>query len=306
MNLLVCLEDDPVQNIPVWAGLTDAARALPGLRVVLAGSAPAVDLIRRHPAVNEVLILPAVLDARPYSFAAWRAARRVRGGMLTSREIPSLLIDPFGRADGRRLARVLDVRSIGVAASARRDRDYSSVYPLPDALHPVQALRVLFAAALGYSLHDLAPDFGLPLAAPLNDEHHADGLVVDLLVDWQGMHWIESEQAALRVYLADSGLRVAYLPIDADAASARSESLSLLDSARYLLTGISPLAWYAAAIGKPGLCLCAAGTAKTTGVISTRFARQKMLNIDDPALTRPQVVAESIIQVLSRRGTALV
>ncbi|WP_407276679.1 hypothetical protein [Halothiobacillus sp. DCM-1] len=307
MILLVCLDETPVKNIPLWAALTDAMRAIPGLQVILAGSALAIGLMRRHPSVSGVLPLSSALDGRPYSWLAWRAARHARTALARSPAQPSLLIDPFGRRSHRRLARALAVRSAGMAVSTRADRDYSSVYPLPPALHAVQSVRVLFAAALGYSLHDLAPDFGLPLCGEWPaDRAVADGVEVDLLVDWQAIPWTSEEQNVLKGHLAASGLRVVYLPVESQADDRLLENLPLLDSTRYLLSGNGSLAWFAAAIGKPGLCVCAAGTAKSKGLISTRFARQKMLNIDDPALTRPQVVAESIIQVLSRRNTALV
>ena len=293
--------------LSIWAALTDAVRAVPGLRVVLAGDASAVAFMRQHPAVNQSLLLPSALSGAAFSpWAGW-AARQLRSQVRQWAEPPNLVIDPFGAIRHRRLVRALRVRSVGVAHSARLNRDYDSAYPIPTGLHPVQAVRVLFAAALGYSLHDVAPDFGLPVADRL-DAQHADGLVVDVLVDWQALPWSEQERGVFRAHLADSGLRVAYLsdttPESQDSAQ-WTENIPLLDSARYILSGNSPLAWFAAVIGKPGLCICAVGTAKTAGVISTRFASQKMLNIEDPALARPQVVAASIIQVLSRRGTAL-
>lgn len=302
MNLLVCLDEDPLRNMPVWAALTDAVRAVPGIRFVLVGSAPALELMRRHPAVSDCLLRPAALAGRAFSWFAWRAGRRISAAIQGWAVPPTLLIDPFGNPSNRRLAQSVAVRSIGVATSTGADRNYTSVFPLPEALHAVQSVRVLFAAALGYSLHDLAPDFGLPLAESWVDDFDADGLRVDLLVDWQGMAWSEAEQTQLREHLAASQLRVAYLSIEPSAENRLADDIPLLESAHYLLSGNSPLAWFAAAIGKPGLCVCAEGSAKTTGVISTRFARQKMLNIDDPALTRPQVVAESIIQALSRQG----
>ncbi len=312
MILLVCLDENPLQNMPIWAALTDAARAVPGLRVVLAGSASAVELMRQHPAVSQSLLLPTAFSGPAFSpWAGW-AARQLRAQVRQWPVPPDWVIDPFGAIRHRRLVRALRVRSVGVAHFVRADRDYDSAYPIPAGLHPVQAVRVLFAAALGYSLHDVAPDFGLPVAEVV-DAQHADGLVVDLLVDWQALPWSEEERSVFRAHLADSGLRVAYLPNSAhepdapepDAPERWTEDIPLLDSARYVLSGNSPLAWFAAVIGKPGLCVCAVGTAKTAGVISTRFAQQKMLNIEDPALTRPQVVAASIVQVLSRRGAAL-
>lgn len=308
MNLLVCLAENPTENMPIWAALTDAAQAVTPLHVVLVGSASAVDWMRQHPAVSEGLTLPPAFSGRAFSpWVAW-AARRLRAQIRQWSSPPELLIDPFGQLCQRRVVRALPVRSVGVSRAPAADRDYDSTYPIPPGLHPVQAIRVLFAAAIGYSLHDVAPDFGLPLAASI-DAHHADGLVVDLLVDWQGVPWSDDERASLRAYLSASGLRVAYLPDPlnrTDAAARWLEDVPLLDSARYVLTGNSPLAWFAAATGKPGLCVCAEGTAKTAGVISTRAAKQKMLNIEDPSLIRPQVVAASIVQVLSRQGTALV
>ncbi|MBD3817006.1 MAG: hypothetical protein IE913_11295 [Halothiobacillus sp.] len=71
------------------------------------------------------------------------------------------------------------------------------------------------------------------------------------------------------------------------------------------MTGLSVSAWLAAALGRPGLCLCPADAARSTGVISTRWATRQMINLDHPSFNQPNIVVESIIQVLQRQATAV-
>jgi heptosyltransferase-1 len=40
------------------------------------------------------------------------------------------------------------------------------------------------------------------------------------------------------------------------------------------------------------------------GVISTRWATQQMINLDHPPFNQPNIVVESIIQVLQRQSTS--
>jgi len=285
MRVILPLIDDPERLIPVWPALTDALQAVPGIEFVALGSPAACDLMRRHPAVRDcVRINHADLDKPFWSPARWRARRALRRRFESEPDIT--VIDPFGDKILTGALKCLPGKKSGASGTPV---PHDSAFPLPDELHPVQRHRILFAAVLGYSIHDLSPDYGMDLGEAIVP----DG--VELLMDLGGVSWPEEEIRKTRERLADSGLRIH---------ECDDESLDSLwgrvATARYVLSGPNRTGWLAAAMGRHGLCICPPESAKQTGVISTRRAKQKIINLDNESMSQPTVVVESIILVLTR------
>lgn len=302
MHILVSLATEPTKVIPLWAALTDAHRAIPGLQVTLIGAESITACIRPHPAVSGCITVDAADWARPFWHPqAWRARRQLKSALGTVLTEPNTVwIDPFGTAMTRTMMRKQAGRRVGVSnlQNARLNRDYTSVFPLPPELHPVQAIRVLFAAELGYSLHNLEPDYGIVVLDP----EIADA--VDMIVDARGLPWTEEEFDRLKIRLSETPLNVAYLTYsDQDEAAQLLAYWPKIANARYVLAGLNSTAWLAAATGRPGLCICPPEQATAQGVISTHWASQKIINVDHPPFDQPHIVVESIIQVLQRQQT---
>lgn len=298
MHIFVCLDSDPLRSLPLWAAFTDAQRAIPGLKITLLGDEEMVECMKIHPAVSSIHPLDMVgMGQFAFFPRGWRARQSLRQAVV-QHPGSNGCIDPIGSTETRSIIRTLNgvskMRRVGVAnfTDSKRDYDYTSVFPLPSELNTIQSIRVLFAAALGYSLHDLTPDFGL---VNPDQEHEGD---VDLLVETSALPWSPEQVEHFRERIALTGLRVAY--VNMHSAEQVQLEWSRIASANYILTGLSGGAWLAAALGRPGLCLCPVSTAASSGVISTRWARQKMINLDQQPFNQPEVVAESIIQVLER------
>lgn len=309
MHILVCLDSDPLRSLPVWAAFTDAQAANPGLKITVLGAPDIIRCIKAHPAVTgKVAVDEKVLTRPRWHPAGWAARRKARLACAALLPAPDMLIDPFGTPNTRTMARLVKWRRIGVAdlSESRRDKVYSSVFPLPSELHPLQAIRVLFAAALQYSLHNLAPNYGL-LTVPVDAEQSADNPVTDLIVDVSSLPWDADLFQQFRNRIAETPLRVTYLEEERalNPAQRLLKHWPTILTAHYILTGLNASAWLAAALGRPGLCLCPADGARSMGVISTRWAAQQMINLDHPPFNQPNIVVESIIQVLLRQSTAV-
>lgn len=154
---------------------------------------------------------------------------------------------------------------------------------------------MLFAAHLDYSLHDLNPDYGLQI--------DAEPVVTDLLLDTRGLPFDEDGRALVRRRLAETGVTLDDLAANPPANEA--EYRRRLTQSRYVLSGSNLTGWLAAALGIPGVCVCADHEARHRGVITTRHARQKLINADTPPMNRPEIVVESIIQVITEGEAAI-
>ena len=308
MHILVCLDSDPIRSLPVWAAFTDAQAAIPGLKITVLGAPEIIRCIKAHPAVTgKVAVDVKGLTLPRWHPAGWAARREARSACAALLPAPDVLIDPFGTPDTRAVARLVNMRRIGIAdlSEPKRDKDYSSVFPLPSELHPLQAIRVLFAAALNYSLYDLVPYYGL-LTSPTDGEQAADNPEADLIVDVSSLPWDAELFQQFRDRISETPLRVTYLEEESTLNPAQRllKNWPKILTAHYILTGLNASAWLAAALGRPGLCLCPDDAASSMGVISTRWATQQMINLDHPPFNQPNIVVESIIQVLQRQSTS--
>ena len=308
MHILVCLDSDPIRSLPIWAAFTDAQAAIPGLKITILGTPEIIRCIKAHPAVTgKVVVDEKGLTLPRWHPAGWTARREARLACAALLPTPDVLIDPFGAPSTRAVARLVNMRRVGIAdlSESKSDRDYSSVFPLPSELHPLQAIRVLFAAALNYSLHDLVPNYGL-LTSPANEEQTVENPEADLIVDVSSLPWDADLFQQFRDRISETSLRVIYLEEEKalNPAQRLLKSWPNILTAHYILTGLNASAWLAAALGRPGLCLCPDATASSMGVISTRWATQQMINLDHPPFNQPNIVVESIIQVLQRHSTS--
>ncbi|MGM0516652.1 MAG: hypothetical protein ACQER6_03515 [Pseudomonadota bacterium] len=297
MRIVIVAPDLPDEIVPIFPALTDASRDRPGLAFTVLTGEAAAPWAALHPAVDQVVTFPLETLVEPWWKAEGRRARRDWKRLLREHEAlgsAETVIDPLGGEVAMEAVRRLPGRSVGMVRSTGKPtlkgrQVYDSPYPIPQELHRVQATRMLFAAHLDYSLHDLNPDYGLNI--------EAEPILTDLLFDPRGLPFDEAGNALLRRRLEETGVTLDDLGVHPpeDEADYRRR----LTQSRYVLTGTNLTGWLAASLGIPGVCVCEDGQARHDGVITTRHARQKLINADTPPMNRPEIVVESIIQVIT-------
>ncbi len=164
MRVLLVKTSSMGDLIHTWPALTDAAAAVPGLRLDWVVEQAFAGLAGWHPAVARVI--PVALRRwrhspwRRETRAAWRAFRRALGA-----ERYDAVID----AQGLYKSAVLATRAEGPRhgydfASGREPLaalTYHHRHAVPRSAHAIDRVRRLFAAALGYPLPGSAPEYGI-------------------------------------------------------------------------------------------------------------------------------------------------
>jgi len=280
---------DVIHSLPA---ITDAARAIPGLRLDWVVEEGFADLAGRHPAVDRVL---------PSALRRWRRhpLRARRGGewkafkdAVRERRYDAV-IDAQGLIKSAFVTRLAHGPKFGLdKASAREpwsalalDRPLS----VPRGSHAVSRVRQLFAAALDYAVPKDAPDYGLHRSRPPRPLAGGGAeLVFCHGTTWPTKHYPEAYWRAL-AELADSAGQRVWLPWGNDTERARAErlaqglagvavlprlSLSALTDRMLAWDGFvavdTGLAHLAAAAGLPGVALYGPTDPRLTGVWGPR------------------------------------
>ena len=271
---------DVVHTLPA---LTDAARALPGLRADWAVESGFSAIPARHPAVDRVIpISLRKLRTDPLTRRSWldlwNSHRALRAQSY------DLILDAQGLYKSAIVSSLCRGPTAGLSRMSAREPLASLAYrhciEVPRPLHAVERVRRLFAGALGYSYPFMPPDYGL--------QRHGQGDARRLIflhgTTWQSKHY-PTESWKILIALAEKhGYRVA-LPWGNDAEKARAEILaqagtrsevlpaSTLDGLMEILSlaaGVisvdSGLGHLACALGRPVVGLYGATDSSRTGL----------------------------------------
>lgn len=210
MRLLLVKTSSLGDVIHALAPLTDAARAIPGLRCDWLVEEAYRDIPAWHPAVGRVI---------PCAVRRWRRAplETVRVGEWRQfrdelrREAYDLVLDAQGLLKSAWLARrargPIAGRSFGSAREPLASPCYGYRIPVDLDLSEVEQLRQLFARALGYERPRTPADFGLDpaqFAAPLEPPY----VLFFHAAAWPSKLWPEAHWQALGRALRGRGLRV--------------------------------------------------------------------------------------------------
>src|SRR5581483_11707462 len=157
MRLLIVKTSSLGDIVHTLPAVTDAARALPGLRCDWLAERAFAEIPAWHPAVERVI----QCDLRGWRRNLGRTVfggdwSRFRGELRQTRY--DLVIDAQGLVKSAWLAR----QARGPVAAPLYRRGYA--VPRHDAAHAVERSRRLFAQALGYAWNDSPPDAGLDRA----------------------------------------------------------------------------------------------------------------------------------------------
>ena len=293
MRVLVIKTSSMGDVIHTLPALTDAARAVDGLRVDWVVEEAFADLASRHPAVARAI---------PCALRRWRRhplrARRSGEweqfkGALRGKPPYDAVIDAQGLIKSAFLTRLAHGPKFGLDKNSAREPLSAWVLDHPLAVprggHAISRVRQLFAQALGYALPDTAPEYGLlRTERPRSLLRGPADLVFFHGTTWPTKHYPEPFWRTLAEQAQAAGHRV-HLPWSNEPERARAERIARGLPAAQVLPRLglgeltdrllrwdafvavdTGLAHLAAATGLPGLALYGPTDPRLTGVRGPR------------------------------------
>lgn len=227
MKILVIKTSSMGDVIHTLPALTDAARAIPGIRFDWVVEEGFAEIPAWHPAVDQVIPV-AIRRWRKNLWSTFRTGewrqfkRRLRDGHY------DMVIDAQGLLKSAWLTRYCRAPVVGLDSASAREplasRFYDRTVNVPKEQHALERVRQLFAQALGYPVPDSVGDYGLDraaLAAPV-----AVPYVIFLHgTTWASKHWPEADWRALAERLSAGGWAVR-LPWGNPTEQARAERIA--------------------------------------------------------------------------------
>lgn len=215
---------DVIHTLPA---LTDASRALPGIRFDWVVEEGFAEIPAWHPAVDQVI--PVAIRRwrknlwQTFRSGEWRQfKRRLREGQY------DLVIDAQGLLKSAWLTRYCRAPIAGLDRASAREplasRFYDRTYAVPREQHALERMRQLFAQALGYPVPDSLGDYGLDRAA-LAEPSAMPYIVFLHGTTWPSKHWPEADWRALAERLSTEGWAVR-LPWGGPAERERAERIA--------------------------------------------------------------------------------
>ncbi len=272
--------------VHTFPALTDAQRAIPGIRFDWVVEEAFADIAAQHPAVDTVVAC-AMRRWRKNLMHTWRYGewadfkQRVRGQQY------DLVIDAQGLVKSALLTRLASAPKAGLDAQSAREPLSAAVLDRRLAVakgqHAVARTRQLFAEALGYTAPESVPDYGL--RAEILPTGARRTLVFCHGTTWENKHWPEAYWCDLAQLAAVAGYRVV-LPWGNAEEQARARRIAGVVSGVHVLNAMTlpellkefrgmhgfvavdtGLAHLAAAAGLPGIGLYGPTSAALTGVV---------------------------------------
>ncbi|WP_333982821.1 lipopolysaccharide heptosyltransferase I [Ectopseudomonas khazarica] len=215
---------DVVHTLPA---LTDAARAIPGIRFDWVVEEGFAEIPAWHPAVAQVIPV-AIRRWRKHPLRTWRSGEWARFKQRLRETRYDLVIDAQGLLKSAWLTRYVQAPVAGLDRDSAREplasRFYDRRYAVAKEQHALERVRQLFAKALGYALPSGSADYGLDRAA-LMDAAAPPYLVFLHGTTWASKHWPEADWRALAERMDELGWAVR-LPWGSEAEKARAERIA--------------------------------------------------------------------------------
>jgi len=199
---------DVIHTLPA---LTDAGKAIPGIRFDWVVEQAFAEVPTWHPLVDRVI---------PVSLRRWRKRpwKAIRTGEWKNfrKQLRTEKYDLVLDAQGLIKSAFLAYFARGIRAGLDR---YSAWEPLatcvyqrkyavnPDQ-HAVRRIRQLFAAALGYAVSTTTADYGIDLNKLINHTHQENDIIFLHGTTWRTKHWPESYWRQLAEIATKNGYRV--------------------------------------------------------------------------------------------------
>jgi heptosyltransferase-1 len=217
---------DVIHALPA---LTDAARAIPGIRFDWVVEEGFAEIPTWHPAVGEVIPV-AIRRWRKNLWQTFKSGewQRFKRRMRDTRY--DLVIDAQGLLKSAWLTRYVQAPVAGLDKASAREpvacRFYDRKVQVPRDQHAVERLRQLFAQALGYAVPGTLGDYGLDRQRLLGACSARMPFVLFLHgTTWDTKHWPELYWRQLAERMGEQGLQVR-LPWGNPAEKARAERIA--------------------------------------------------------------------------------
>ena len=214
---------DVIHTLPA---LTDAARAIPGIRFDWVVEEGFAEIPAWHPAVAQVIPV-AIRRWRKHPLKTWRSGEWARFKQRLRKGRYDLAIDAQGLLKSAWLTRYAHAPVVGLDRDSAREplasRFYTHGYPVPWEQHAVERVRQLFAQALDYPLPADTGDYGLRRAT-LAAGAETPYLLFLHGTTWPSKHWPEAYWRRLAERLSAQGWAIR-LPWGNDTERARAERI---------------------------------------------------------------------------------
>ncbi|WP_191489839.1 lipopolysaccharide heptosyltransferase I [Pseudomonas sp. FEN] len=216
---------DVIHALPA---LTDAARAIPGIRFDWVVEEGFAEIPGWHPAVDKVI----PMAIRRWRNNLWQTIKsgewqRFKQSLRANRY--DLVIDAQGLVKSALLTRYVKAPVAGLDKQSAREplasRFYSRRLAVARGQHAVERTRQLFALALGYDLPKGLGDYGLDVDKLLELPRKAPVVLFLHGTTWDTKHWPEAYWRELAVRLGPLGVQVK-LPWGNAEEKARSERIA--------------------------------------------------------------------------------
>lgn len=246
---------DVIHTLPA---LTDAARAVPGVRFDWVVEEAFAEIPAWHPAVDRVIPV-ALRRWRRAPLQAWRSGewRAMKTAIAASGA--DLAIDAQGLIKSALLTRYTAAPVHGLDRASVREplaaRFYDVPHPVARGRHAVERVRELFARALGYAVPGTPCDYGLDRARVLAGATPPGTPTLVCLhgTTWPTKHWPEAYWRELAERATAAGWRLR-LPWGSEAERARAERIAAGLAGAEVLPRL-PLAGIASVLAGASACI---------------------------------------------------
>lgn len=211
MRVLLIKTSSMGDLIHSFPALTDAARAIPGLRVDWVVEEGFAEIPAWHPVVDKTISV-AIRRWRKQPLRTLFSEEWKRFKACLRAEPYDLVIDAQGLLKSAWLTRYVSAPVAGFGKKYAREplasHFYDRTYSVPRNQHAVERVRQLFAQALGYELPAGIGDYGLDKSRFHQTELKSPYLLFLHGTTWPSKHWPESYWRALAEQLSAEGWTV--------------------------------------------------------------------------------------------------
>lgn len=216
---------DVIHTLPA---LTDAARAIPGIRFDWVVEEGFAEIPAWHPAVDKVIPV-AIRRWRKNLWQTFKSGEWRRFKQRLRETKYDLVIDAQGLLKSAWLTRYVKAPVAGLDRESAREplasRFYQRRLAVARGQHAVERLRQLFALALGYDLPSGIGDYGLNRSRLLEKPAPVPYVLFLHGTTWDTKHWPEAYWRELAERLGQAGIEVR-LPWGNPAERARAERIA--------------------------------------------------------------------------------